>query len=95
MTTTNAHGIVYGGEAINFSVERTARRKTVAISVGYDGVRVLAPTDMDDEQVLVIVHRRGRGSFGSRPDIGSLAEHRSRGSSLAVRLFTISGVHIG
>jgi predicted metal-dependent hydrolase len=35
------------------------RRKTVAISVGYDGVRVLAPTDLDDSRIAAIVRRKG------------------------------------
>jgi predicted metal-dependent hydrolase len=35
------------------------RRKTVAISVGYDGVRVLAPSDLDDDRVLSIVRQKG------------------------------------
>jgi predicted metal-dependent hydrolase len=49
----------FGGEIVSFSIERTSRRKTVAISVGYDGVRVLAPSDLDDERVIKIVRERG------------------------------------
>jgi predicted metal-dependent hydrolase len=53
------HSIVFGGETFAFLIERTARRKTVAISVGFDGVRVLAPSDLDDDLVLGIVRKKG------------------------------------
>lgn len=53
------HELGYGGELIRFAIERTARRKTVSISVGYDGVRVLAPSDMNDAQIIEIVRKKG------------------------------------
>jgi len=59
MMDTAQHSIVFGGETFAFLIERTARRKTVAISVGFDGVRVLAPADLDDDRVLGIVHKKG------------------------------------
>lgn len=59
MTTTGLHSIEFGGEAISFVVTRTTRRKTVAISVGFDGVRVLAPADVDDEHILGVVRKKG------------------------------------
>ncbi len=34
--TALAHSLDFGGETVSFSIERTSRRKTVAISVGYD-----------------------------------------------------------
>ena len=55
---TNAYTIEFGGEAISFSVERTLRRKTVAISVGYDGVRILAPIDVSENHILGIVRKK-------------------------------------
>jgi predicted metal-dependent hydrolase len=57
--TTPTHELGYGGELVRFAIERTGRRKTVSISVGYDGVRVLAPTDMDDAQVIEVVRKKG------------------------------------
>ena len=57
--TALAHSLNFGGEVVSFSIERTSRRKTVAISVGYDGVRVLAPSDLDDERVISIVRKKG------------------------------------
>lgn len=57
--TTPTHELGYGGELIRFAIERTARRKTVSIAVGYDGVRVLAPYDMDDAHVADIVRKKG------------------------------------
>ncbi|MDK4731524.1 SprT family zinc-dependent metalloprotease [Rhizobium sp. CNPSo 3490] len=59
MTDATRHCIVFGGETFEFLIERTARRKTVAISVGFDGVRVLAPSDLDDDRVLSIVRKKG------------------------------------
>ncbi|WP_422384323.1 M48 family metallopeptidase [Roseibium album] len=59
MTDAAWHSIVFGGETFAFQIERTARRKTVAISVGFDGVRVLAPPDLDDDHVLSIVRKKG------------------------------------
>lgn len=59
MTDAAQHSIVFGGETFAFRIERTARRKTVAISVGFDGVRVLAPSDLDDDRVLGIVRKKG------------------------------------
>lgn len=57
--TTLTHEVGFGGELIRFAIERTARRKTVSIAVGYDGIRVLAPSDMDDAHVIGIVHKKG------------------------------------
>lgn len=57
--TANAHMIDFSGEAISFSVQRTLRQKTIAISVGYDGVRVLAPIDVTDDRVLGVVRKKG------------------------------------
>jgi predicted metal-dependent hydrolase len=59
MNSAESHHLDFGGEFINFSIERTLRRKTVAISVGYDGVRVLAPFDLDDDRVIAIVRQKG------------------------------------
>jgi predicted metal-dependent hydrolase len=57
--TTGSHEITFGGERLSFTVERTSRRKTVSISVGYEGIRVLAPLDMDAPHILQIVRKRG------------------------------------
>ena len=59
MNTTAEHSIDFGGEIVHFTIERTFRRKTVAIAVGYDGVRVLAPADLDDDRIIEIVHQKG------------------------------------
>jgi predicted metal-dependent hydrolase len=48
----------FGGEVISFAIERTARRKTVAISVGFDGVRVLSPSDLEDKHIIAIVRQK-------------------------------------
>lgn len=50
--------IDFGGEEISYVLSRTARRKTVAITVGFDGVRVLAPADLDDSKVSEFVRKK-------------------------------------
>jgi predicted metal-dependent hydrolase len=59
MTDHASHTINFGGEVVSFAIERTTRRKTVAISVGYDGIRVLAPADLDDSRIVGIVRQKG------------------------------------
>lgn len=50
--------IVFGGEPILFTVQKTARRKTVAISIGHDGVRVLAPNDMGEDAIRGVIRAK-------------------------------------
>jgi len=52
------HELNFGGERVRFSIERTARRKTISISVGFDGVRVLAPVDMGDDHIIGLVRKK-------------------------------------
>lgn len=56
--TLTLHEINFGGEVVVFALERTVRRKTVAVSVGYEGIRVLAPSDLDDAHVIEIVRKK-------------------------------------
>lgn len=53
-----AHVLDFGGEPIVFAVMHTSRRKTVSISVGYDGIRVLAPAELDDDHVVGVVRKK-------------------------------------
>lgn len=66
MTATNVYTIDFGGEAIRFHLERTSRRKTVAISVGYDGVRVLAPMDVAEDHIFGIVRKKAPWVLGKQ-----------------------------
>jgi hypothetical protein len=84
MTSADVRSIDFGGEAICFLIERTARRKTVAISVGYEGVRVLAPSDVSDDHILGVVRKKGRWVLGKQ------AAYRELGSAAGTREF-ISG----
>lgn len=84
MTPAGFHTIDFGGEAISFSVTRTTRRKTVAISVGYEGVRVLAPADVDDEHILGAVRKKGPWVLRKQ------ARYRELGGAPVVREF-VSG----
>jgi predicted metal-dependent hydrolase len=84
MTPTDVRTIDFGGEIIRFLIERTWRRKTVAISVGYDGVRVLAPMDVDDDHIFGIVRKKGPWVLRRQ------AGYRELGSAPVVREF-VSG----
>jgi hypothetical protein len=59
MKTFMSRTLHFGGETVSFVIERTTRRKTVSISIGYDGVHVLAPSDLDDDRIVEIVRRKG------------------------------------
>ena len=58
MSDGDIQHIYFGGEAISYALSRTARRKTVAITVGFDGVRVLAPNDLDDSRIAEFVRKK-------------------------------------
>jgi predicted metal-dependent hydrolase len=58
MSERAAHHLEFGGEVISFAIERTARRKTVAISVGFDGIRVLSPADLEEKHIIAIVRQK-------------------------------------
>lgn len=58
MTDGNIHCIDFGGEEISYALTRTTRRKTVAITVGFDGIRVLAPDDLTDVKVSEFVRKK-------------------------------------
>ena len=58
MSDGDIQHIYFGGEAISYALSRTARRKTVAITVGFDGVRVLAPNDLNDSKIAEFVRKK-------------------------------------
>lgn len=84
MTDRSSHSVEFGGEVIYFQLERTSRRKTVAISVGYEGIRVLAPADVSDEHILKVVKKKGRWALQKQ------AGYKELGTSTAEREF-VSG----
>jgi predicted metal-dependent hydrolase len=59
MTSVEVHRVAFGSEDLTFTIERTSRRKSVALSIGYDGIRLLAPFDLPVEQVIAIVRKKG------------------------------------
>ena len=59
MTDNTRHLLNFGGECIAFSIQRTTRRKTVAISVGFDGVRVLSPAELELGKIFEIIYAKG------------------------------------
>ena len=58
MNDRNVHYLDFGGEQISYALTRTSRRKTVAITVGFDGIRVLAPDDLNDAKVSEFVRKK-------------------------------------
>lgn len=58
MSNGSIQRIDFGGEEISYALTRTARRKTVAITVGFDGIRVLAPNDLNDVSVSEFVRKK-------------------------------------
>lgn len=58
MTRDIADTVDFGGQEIKFALSKTSRRKTVAITVGFDGVRVLAPSDLDDGRIADLVKKK-------------------------------------
>jgi len=48
----------FGGREITYTVERTGRRKTIAVSVDLSGVRILAPADAEAEEVEATLRRK-------------------------------------
>lgn len=73
MRQIDKHDISYGGENISFRLERTTRRKTIAISVGFDGIRVLAPVDMIDQDVAAYVRKKAPWVIKKLADYRELA----------------------
>jgi predicted metal-dependent hydrolase len=78
-----SYSVEFGGESIRFLIERTSRRKTVAISVGYEGIRVLAPADVSDEHILNVVRKKGRWVLQKQAgykELGTTTNRREFGS---------------
>lgn len=69
--------ISYGNESINFTLRRTKRRKTVSISMGFDGLQVLAPEDMDEKEINHHVRRKGPWILKKRASYSELSGERS------------------
>ena len=56
----------------------------MAISIGYEGVRVLAPSDMEEERIVGVVHKKGPWLLRKQ------ADYRELGGAPVVREF-VSG----
>lgn len=65
--------IDFGGEKIEYSLIKTSRRKTVAITVGFDGVRVLAPSDLDDRKISDLVRKKAAWVLRKKAGYSELA----------------------
>lgn len=69
--------ISYGNETINYTLRRTARRKTVSISMGFDGLQVLVPADMGNKEITQHVRRKGPWILEKRASYAELSGGRS------------------
>jgi predicted metal-dependent hydrolase len=78
------HSLSFGGELVSFSIEHISRRKTVAVSVGFDDVRVLEPVDLDSDRIITIVKKKGAWPLRKQ------AGYRELGASTTSRKF-VSG----
>lgn len=47
-----------GSTVISYSIKRSFRAKNVNISVGVDGVQVVAPVSMDDSEIIPLVEKK-------------------------------------
>lgn len=56
--TTATGNLRFGSRDIAYTVERTRRRKSIAISVDLTGVRVLAPVDAAPEEIEATLQRK-------------------------------------
>lgn len=65
--------VVFGKRPISYIVERTGRRKTIAVSVDVSGVRVLAPADATDAEVETVVLCRAVWILGKLDLVGEIA----------------------
>jgi predicted metal-dependent hydrolase len=59
MNSAETKEVVFGGEPIKFTLQRTARRKTISVAVGLDGVRVLAPMTTSGTRIEKTVKDKG------------------------------------
>jgi predicted metal-dependent hydrolase len=59
MSSAETGAVVFGGEPIKFTLERTARRKTISVAVGLEGVRVLAPSGTSTIRIEKTVKDKG------------------------------------
>lgn len=49
------HHITFGKTTIPYELIKSAKRKTVSITVDKDGVKVISPVDVADEKVQSII----------------------------------------
>ncbi|MED1797379.1 M48 family metallopeptidase [Brevibacillus porteri] len=49
----------FGSQAIHYEITRSDRRKTVTISINQHGVKVVAPSNTEDQAIQQILHHKG------------------------------------
>lgn len=74
---TVAKMLVFGGEVIGFRERRTSRRKTVSLSYGSDGLEVLAPHDMSNDQVQQHVQAKAKWILAKRATWSEIGGERA------------------
>ena len=63
MPETEKATLYYQNRTIRYTIRRSARRRTVGITIDPQGVRVAAPQRMPLEQVVAVVNTKARWSF--------------------------------
>lgn len=73
MTTPERGSVRFGRSDINYTVERSASRKTLTIAVDLrGGVTVQAPRDTSDEKIAAVVRRKGPWVLRRLADLAEL-----------------------
>ena len=65
-----------GSTVISYSIKRSFRAKYVNISVGVDGVQVVAPVSMDDSEIIPLVEKKREWIFKKFESYRQLAQIR-------------------
>lgn len=55
--------LIVGSTVISYSIKRSPRAKHVNISVGVDGVQIVAPVSMDDRKIIALVEKKREWIF--------------------------------
>jgi len=74
-----------GSTVISYSIRRSLRAKHVRISVGADGVQVVAPVSMEDDEIILLVENKREWIFNT------LESYRQRHTQIRAEHEFISG----
>lgn len=78
MPDTEKATLYYQNKTIRYTIRRSARRRTVGITIDTQGVRVAAPKRMPLEQVIALVNSKARWIADKHTEFRSRLEPRKR-----------------